>query len=68
MIMSDRIKVLIDTDAGIDDAQAILILLHKRYNVNVVGITTCHGNASVDQVRLNVLRLLNEANRLDVSN
>ena len=36
--MSDRIKVLIDTDAGIDDAQAILILLHKRYNVDVMYI------------------------------
>ena len=59
--------MLIDTDAGIDDAQAILILLQKRYDVDVVGITTCHGNASVDQVCLNVLRLLKEANRLDVS-
>ncbi|KAG8251178.1 hypothetical protein J6590_085260 [Homalodisca vitripennis] len=53
--------VLIDTDAGIDDAWAILMLLaaaKENRDINVIGITCVHGNATVDQISLNVLRTL----------
>uniref|UniRef100_A0A1B6K2M9 Inosine/uridine-preferring nucleoside hydrolase domain-containing protein n=1 Tax=Homalodisca liturata TaxID=320908 RepID=A0A1B6K2M9_9HEMI len=53
--------VLIDTDAGIDDAWAILMLLaaaKENREINVMGITCVHGNATVDQISLNVLRTL----------
>ena len=60
-------KFLIDTDAGLDDAQAILMALSHGNDIDVVAITTVHGNASANQVSLNVLSLLKMADRLDVS-
>ena len=58
-------KLIINTDAGIDDAQAILMAL-KRPDVDVVAITTSHGNTEEHHVCQNVLRLLKMADRLDV--
>ena len=57
---------MIDTDAGLDDAQAILMALADQ-DVEIVGITCCMGNTSVSQVSRNVLRLLKLCDRLDVS-
>jgi len=48
-------KVIIDTDPGHDDAMAIL--LAARY-FDVLGITTVHGNQSVDKTTRNALRIL----------
>ena len=61
-----RRKVVIDTDAGLDDAQAILLALAHRDELDVVAITTVHGNVDVHQVTKNVFRLLKVAERLDV--
>ncbi|XP_054282348.1 pyrimidine-specific ribonucleoside hydrolase RihA-like isoform X1 [Macrosteles quadrilineatus] len=60
--------VIIDTDAGIDDAWAILMLLaaSQSENVSVAGITCVHGNAEVDQICLNVLRTLEASKRPDI--
>ncbi|XP_074492868.1 inosine-uridine preferring nucleoside hydrolase [Sebastes fasciatus] len=55
-------KVIIDTDCGIDDAQAILMALAAP-DVQVVGITCVFGNAAVDDVCQNVLRVLNVCER-----
>ncbi len=66
MAGENRKKFVIDTDAGVDDAQAILMAL-SRADVDVVAITTTHGNASSEQVCRNVLRVLRVADRLDVS-
>ena len=60
-----RKKLLINTDAGIDDAQAILMAL-KDPDVEVVAITTTHGNTDEHHVCRNVLRVLKLAGRLDV--
>ncbi|KAH3796268.1 hypothetical protein DPMN_149836 [Dreissena polymorpha] len=65
MSLSQRKKLLIDTDAGCDDAQAILMAL-KNPDVDVIGITCVAGNADADQVGRNVLRVLQVADRLDV--
>ena len=62
----ERRLFVIDCDAGLDDAQAILMALATP-DVEVVAITTTHGNVGVDQVCRNVLRLLKHAGRLDVS-
>jgi inosine-uridine nucleoside N-ribohydrolase len=62
-----RRKIVIDTDAGLDDAQAILMALASD-NVDVVAITTVLGNTTAPQVANNVLRILKMADRLDVSN
>jgi len=63
---SGKKKLLINTDAGIDDAQAILMALNDP-DVEVVAITTSHGNTFEHHVCRNVLRLLKMAGRLDVS-
>ena len=57
---------LIDTDAGLDDAQA-LIMAASHPGVKVIGITTTHGNATVKQVGRNVLRILRVVQEPDVS-
>jgi inosine-uridine nucleoside N-ribohydrolase len=58
-------KIIIDTDAGLDDAQAILMALASD-DVEVVAITTVMGNTGAHQVAKNVLRILKLADRLDV--
>lgn len=58
--------MIIDCDAGNDDAQAIMLAL-SRPDIDVIGITCVTGNVRVDQVCLNVLRVLKACDRLDVS-
>ena len=55
-------KLLIDTDAGVDDAQAIMLALCEP-GVDVVGITTLTGNVHIRQVNPNVLTILEVMNR-----
>ena len=49
--------VILDVDAGVDDALAILLALASP-EVEVVGIATVSGNAHVDKCTKNVLRIL----------
>ncbi|XP_070817345.1 inosine-uridine preferring nucleoside hydrolase [Chaetodon trifascialis] len=50
-------QVIIDTDCGIDDAQAIMMALAAP-NVEVVGVTCVFGNTTIDNVCQNVLKVL----------
>ncbi len=50
----DRHKVIFDTDPGIDDAVALL-LLHAMPRVDLQGITTVFGNASIEDCTRNAL-------------
>ncbi|PNF15370.1 hypothetical protein B7P43_G00929 [Cryptotermes secundus] len=62
-------KVIIDTDAGPDDAAAIFMALNGQiYNseLKVIAITCVNGNTIVDNVVVNVLKTLKTANRLDI--
>ena len=60
--------IVVDTDAGVDDACALLLLLSKhRQSLQLLGITTVHGNAGADQVCLNVLRILQITDNMDVN-
>lgn len=54
--MSQKLMI-IDTDCGIDDAQAIMLALASS-SVKILGITCCFGNSDVDNVCQNVLRVL----------
>ena len=54
-------KVLIDTDPGVDDAQAILFALASE-DLEVVGLTTIFGNVETRLATRNALRLLDIAN------
>jgi hypothetical protein len=57
-------KVIIDTDAGVDDAQALMIALtqHKLENINVIGITTVTGNVKLQRVIQNAARVQHTLN------
>ena len=50
-------KLIIDTDAGVDDAQAIMLAL-THPGVEVLAITTLTGNVHIRQVNPNVLTIL----------
>ena len=50
-------KLIIDTDAGVDDAQAIMLALCEP-GVEVAAITTLTGNVHIRQVNPNVLTIL----------
>ncbi|KAF3691263.1 Inosine-uridine preferring nucleoside hydrolase [Channa argus] len=54
--------VIIDTDCGIDDAQAIMMALAAP-NIQILGVTCVFGNATVDDVCQNVLMVLSVCER-----
>ena len=58
--------MIIDTDCGIDDAQAIMMALAAP-NIKVLGITCVFGNTTVENVCQNVLRVLSVCEREEVS-
>lgn len=67
----DTGKLIIDTDAGVDDAVALFLALgyearQLNSNVRIMAITCVFGNTDVNNVALNVLKVLKTANRLDV--
>lgn len=62
---SAKKKLVIDTDAGVDDAHAILLAL-RNPDVDVIAITCVPGNTNSRQVGKNVLRVLQVVDRLDV--
>jgi inosine-uridine nucleoside N-ribohydrolase len=45
-------KVIFDTDPGVDDAMALLFL-HRHPAIDLVGVTTVFGNATIDTVTRN---------------
>lgn len=49
--------VIIDTDAGVDDALALMLAFdcHKRGLIDILAITCVYGNVCVDKVVKNVL-------------
>jgi len=50
-------RIVIDTDAGVDDAQAILLAFGQK-NVKIEAFTTVNGNVGVDKTTANVLKVL----------
>ena len=59
-------RFVVDCDAGVDDAQAILMILAHNDDVDLVAITTVYGNTTVKNVGRNVRRLLRIADRTDI--
>lgn len=59
-----RGKFIIDCDAGIDDAQAIMMALSE--DIDLLAITCVYGNTKVEQVTKNVLKVLEVCGRTDV--
>ena len=66
------VKIIIDTDislgtpgAEIDDGVALLMLLHSPW-VEILGVTTVHGNVPVQDATTNTLRLMSLAGRPEI--
>lgn len=55
--MSDTKPVWLDVDPGHDDATAILLALRSP-NIQLLGISTTHGNAPSELTALNAARCL----------
>ena len=61
--------MVVDTDPGTDDAQAIGMMLSAdgRGEIRLLGLTITFGNSTVKQCTRNARRILSVFNRLDVS-
>ncbi|XP_066603837.1 inosine-uridine preferring nucleoside hydrolase-like isoform X2 [Prorops nasuta] len=61
-------KIIVDCDAGIDDALALLILIaaHKINKIEIKAITCVYGNTSLVNVIKNVFRILNVSGNTDI--
>ncbi|XP_062090151.1 probable uridine nucleosidase 2 [Humulus lupulus] len=62
---SMKMKMIIDTDPGIDDAMAIFVAL-RCPEIEVVGLTTIYGNVYTTLATRNALHLLEIAGRSDI--
>jgi len=62
--MSKR-KFIIDCDAGVDDAFALIFAL-SRDDIDIVAVTCVGGNTGLDQVCINVMKVLEVCKRTDV--
>lgn len=60
---------IIDCDAGVDDALALIILIaaHKQKRIQIKAITCVNGNTTVENVVNNVFRTLHVCEAMDVS-
>lgn len=58
-------KVIVDTDPGIDDAVALGILLSRK-DIDILGITCVSGNVGVDQCTSNALKIVEAFDRTDI--
>jgi inosine-uridine nucleoside N-ribohydrolase len=59
------VKILLDCDPGHDDAIALLLALASP-EVELVGVTTTHGNQTLEKTTVNALKLLEFVGRTDV--
>lgn len=63
-------KIIIDTDAGADDAVGILLALKyesAEKEIEIIAITCSYGNTNLTNVEINVQKILTIARREDVS-
>ncbi len=63
--MDQRIPIILDCDPGHDDAIALLLALASP-ELEVLGVTTVHGNQTLEKTTANALRVLDLADRRDV--
>ena len=66
MLPMTAMRIIIDTDPGIDDAVALLVALAERERIEVLGITTVAGNVPLALTTANALRIVELAHRPEV--
>ena len=61
-------KVIFDTDAGTDDAWALITLLkcEEKFNLDIQAVTVLTGNTPLNHGCQNMLLLLKTLNRMDI--
>ena len=59
------VRIVVDCDPGHDDAIALLLALASP-EVELVGVTTVHGNQTVEKTTLNALKVLELVGRGDI--
>ncbi|XP_015108975.1 inosine-uridine preferring nucleoside hydrolase [Diachasma alloeum] len=61
-------KVIVDCDAGYDDAAALVLLIaaHKQKQLEIKAVSCVNGNTKLDHVVRNVFRTLEACNALDI--
>jgi inosine-uridine nucleoside N-ribohydrolase len=64
--VSGRIPIMIDCDPGHDDAIALLLALASP-EIELLGVTTVHGNQTLAKTTANALRVLELAGRNDIA-
>ncbi len=60
------VPIVLDCDPGHDDAIALLLALASPEGVDLLGVTTVHGNQTIEKTTDNALRVLELAGRSDV--
>lgn len=55
-----RRALIVDTDAGTDDAQALALVFHPSSDVDVLGVICCQGNATLLNVVGNVCAIMDK--------
>ena len=63
--MSGRVPIILDCDPGHDDAIALLLALASP-ELELLGVTTVHGNQTLAKTTANALRVLDLAGRSDI--
>lgn len=57
--------VLVDTDPGVDDCAALMMLLSHTQEVKIVGLTCAAGNVGIREVIINSVRIVKLFDKLD---
>ncbi|MDO8619336.1 MAG: nucleoside hydrolase [Candidatus Daviesbacteria bacterium] len=65
MKLNEEKKIIIDTDAGHDDALALMLLIKSKL-FDIKAITTVAGNSTIDNVTRNAAFILNLLSRIDI--
>ena len=63
--MEKKINIVLDCDPGHDDAIALLLACYSP-KINLLGVSTCSGNQTIEKTSKNALNLLNFFNRSDL--
>ena len=61
-----KINILLDCDPGHDDAIALLVACYSE-KINLLGVTTCSGNQTVEKTTKNANNLLNFFGKRNIS-